>query len=339
MKHKKLNRDGWGFQYFPYYQMRIDCDAFHGLACVIKIVEGEFNYWEMPKSGRIAVCGKGMTWLQLIPDGQKRVITVKYFKDGEVDDSRINYPKWARKNMCPSIWYVDVIEGIEYDKDGIAVYIDKYLDVIFSPEGDIKVDDRDELDAAFNSGELSKEQYDEAVLEGEKIQKELCKNIKKTAEKCAKVRRIVDAKINEGYKPMYLFHGSSAKYDVLVPQKAHGQCEKESMKAIYAAESLRDVVPFAVPLRWYPDSPEGKKAFTCDAGKMFIEYGYVDINRDGYIYRVKSDTFKKIDEWEWVSEEEIVPEEILVIPAENLLRDVTFSEEAKKCQDAMFPPD
>lgn len=26
MKHKRLNRDGWGFQYYPYYQMR----AFNG---------------------------------------------------------------------------------------------------------------------------------------------------------------------------------------------------------------------------------------------------------------------------------------------------------------------
>ena len=42
-----------------------------------------------------------MTWLELIPDHTNRVITVKYFPDG------------------------------------IAVYIDKYLDVIFTPEGDV----------------------------------------------------------------------------------------------------------------------------------------------------------------------------------------------------------
>ena len=24
MKHKRLNRDGWGFSYYPYYQMRIE---------------------------------------------------------------------------------------------------------------------------------------------------------------------------------------------------------------------------------------------------------------------------------------------------------------------------
>lgn len=31
MKHKRLNRDGWGFQYYPYYQMRIAEEILHNL--------------------------------------------------------------------------------------------------------------------------------------------------------------------------------------------------------------------------------------------------------------------------------------------------------------------
>ena len=38
MKRKRLNRDAWGFMYYPYYQMRIDTDEFHGMACLIKLV-------------------------------------------------------------------------------------------------------------------------------------------------------------------------------------------------------------------------------------------------------------------------------------------------------------
>lgn len=337
MKKKRLNRDGWGFQCFPYYQMRIDCDRFHGLVCLLKIIEGEFNYWEMPKAGRVAVCGQGMTWLQMIPDEGKRVITVKYFHDGDVDTMRTNYPSWAREELCPSLWYVDVMENLEYDEEGIAVYVDKYLDVYFSPEGDIKVDDRDELDEAYEKGELTQSQYEEALAEGEAILKELCEDIPFTAKWCAEIRRIAEQKIKEGYKPMYLFHGSTMRFERLVPQQAHGACEIESLKAIYAAESLRDVIPFALPLRWYPDEPGGKKSFTCDAGKTYVEQGYVDINRDGYIYRVKADAFKKIDEWQWVSEEAVEPLDVLAIPAKNMMHTVTFSEEAKKIQNRMFP--
>lgn len=337
MKKKRLNRDGWGFHYFPYYQLRIDTEEFRGLACVLKIVEGDVQRWEMPKSGPIAVCGKGMTWLQLVPDGKKRVITVKYFSDGDVDPVRKNYPEWARKNMCPSIWYVDVIEKIEYDNDGVAVFTDKYLDVIFSPEGDIKVDDRDELDAAYATGDITKEQYEEALLEGDEILEDLCKDIKATGEWCAKIKKIADKMIADGHKPMYLFHGSKGKYDKLEPQKANGQCEKEALLAVYAGESLRDVIPFAVPIRAYPDAPGGNYSFSCDAGEMKVEYGYVDIKGEGYVYRVKPDTFSKVDEWEWVSNEPVEPLEVLTIPADKMMHKVTFSEKAREIQDRMCP--
>lgn len=198
MKYKRLNRDGWGFQYYPYYQMRIDDESFHGSACLIRLTDGEANYWETPKAGRIQVTGTGMTWLELIPDGTNRVITVIYFPDGTHDKDRLHYPVPMNKAYQPSIWYVDVTEGLEYDEDGIAVFIDKYLDVIFTPEGDVKVDDRDELDAAYESGELSKKQYDAALMEGEKILKDLCSDISQTDQWCANIRQIVEDRIAAG---------------------------------------------------------------------------------------------------------------------------------------------
>lgn len=198
MKHKRLNRDGWGFQYYPYYQMRIDEDFFHGIVCLIRLTDGEANYWETPKAGRIQVTGAGMTWLELIPDNANRVITVKYFPDGMHDSERKAYPSSFCGEYQPSIWYVDVIDGIEYDDYGIATYIDKYLDVIFTPEGDVKVDDKDELDSAYDAGELTEEQYKSALAEGEAILSELCGNIKGTNELCGKVRRIVEQRISAG---------------------------------------------------------------------------------------------------------------------------------------------
>ena len=198
MKHKRLNRDGWGFQYYPYFQMRIDHEIFHGLACLIRLTDGEKNYWETPKAGRIQVTGAGMTWLELIPDLTNRVITIKYFPDGTHDFERKQYPAPVNVNYQPSIWYVDVTDGIEFDENGIAVYIDKYLDVIFTPEGDVKVDDRDELDEAYKSGELSAEQYNAALEEAELILRDLCSDIPKTTEWCAQIRQLVEDKIAVG---------------------------------------------------------------------------------------------------------------------------------------------
>ncbi len=199
MKHKRLNRDlGWGFQYYPYYQMRIDNEIFHGLVCLIKLTDGEKNYWETPKAGRIQVTGGGMCWMQLVPDNTSRVITVMYFPEGQHDPERINYPKPANTKYRPSIWYVDVIDGMEYDEYGIAMFIDKYLDVIFTPEGDVKIDDRDELDEAFNSGELTKEQYESAISECEEILKDYCEDIRQTEAWCARIRQLVEDRIAHG---------------------------------------------------------------------------------------------------------------------------------------------
>lgn len=198
MKHKRLNRDQWGFQFYPYYQMRIDHELFHGLACQIRFTDGEKNYWATPKAGRIQVTGEGMTWLELIPDDTCRVITVMYFPDGTHGPERQNYPLTASEEYQPSIWYVDIIEGTEYDEDGIAAFIDKYLDVIITPEGDVKVDDRDELDAAYASGELTKEQYDAALAEGEDILKAYGDDIRGLDAWCAAVRQLAEDRIAAG---------------------------------------------------------------------------------------------------------------------------------------------
>ena len=198
MKHKRLNRDQWGFQFYPYYQMRIDHELFHGLACLIRFTDGEKNYWATPKAGRIQVTGEGMTWLELIPDDTCRVITVMYFPDGTHGPERQNYPLTASEEYQPSIWYVDIIEGTEYDEDGVAAFIDKYLDVIITPEGDVKVDDRDELDAAYASGELTKEQYDAALAEGEDILKAYGDDIRGLDAWCAAVRQLAEDRIAAG---------------------------------------------------------------------------------------------------------------------------------------------
>ncbi len=173
MKRKRLDRDGWGFSHFPYVQMRVDMPGFRGWACVIRITSGQVCCWEMPRAGKVPVCGAGMTWLQLIPDGAHHVLTAKFLPDGRI-----------------SVWYADVIDHLETDPDGVLAFVDAYLDVIFSPQGDVKVDDRDELDAAFAAGELTKEQHRQVLAEGKRIWKLYCRNLKATEEWCS---RLLDA--------------------------------------------------------------------------------------------------------------------------------------------------
>ena len=95
----------------------------------------------------------------------------------------------------PSVWYIDIIEGIEPGEDGVAVFIDKYLDVIMTPEGDVKVDDRDELDAAYASGDLTKAQYEAALAEGEAILRAYGDDIRGLDAWCAAVRQLAEDRV------------------------------------------------------------------------------------------------------------------------------------------------
>jgi len=152
----------------------------------IEKYDSQYQYWEFPKAGKSAISGKGMKWLQLIPDGKKRVITAKYLPDEKV-----------------SLWYVDIIENIEYDSDGVAVFIDKYLDVSFTPQGDMGIDDRDELDEALQTGDITKSQYESALRECDLIVAELCSDIdkiKRTEIWCNEILSHVNEKINAGEK-------------------------------------------------------------------------------------------------------------------------------------------
>ena len=190
IKRKRLDRDTWwghnkaGFT--QYYQRHVDIDVFRGLVCLICLTGGELHYWDWPLSGKLAVVGKGMTWLQLIPKGRSHVLTAKYLPDKSV-----------------SVWYTDVIENVEHDTDGVAVFIDKYLDVAFSPQGEVIIDDRDELDEAFKTGELSKEQYDAALRECDLIVQAYCSSIEKIRETeiiCGKILSHVNDRIKRGEK-------------------------------------------------------------------------------------------------------------------------------------------
>lgn len=163
MKQKRLDRDSWGFQGFPYYQVRVDTEEFHGLVGLIYILSGKKQYWNLEKNKKTPVCGKGMFWLQLIPDGKNCVITAKYTRKKKKIQG-VKYP------YSISVIYCDVINRFFYaEEDLVAIFEDMYLDVILSPKGDACFDDEDELFKAYQEGELTQEQYDRAMDAGQEI--------------------------------------------------------------------------------------------------------------------------------------------------------------------------
>ena len=137
-------------------------------------------------------------------------------------------------------------------------------------------------------------------------------------------------------KPQYLYHGSQSQIGVIKPMQAHGVCDAESQQAIYAAATMEEVIPFALPFRRYPDSPEGKRSFESNGINSYLRYGSIDPNGKGYIYVLPSESFELIDEWEWISRTEVKPVEVIEIKVKDYLHTITFSEEAERIQQKLY---
>jgi len=171
MNKMRLVRDRkWFFQYYPYHQMHMDNELLKGWVSINYLTDGETRFWEYEKSGAVPVSGKDMVWLTIIPDDRSRCIGAYFLPNRRV-----------------SVWYIDVIEETGIDDDGVVYYIDKYLDVVLTPQGDVCIKDRDELDAAYASGELSTAQYEAALREGDLIVKEMAADIEATERYCRQI--------------------------------------------------------------------------------------------------------------------------------------------------------
>jgi len=200
MNKMRLTRDKkWFFQYFPYHQMYMDNELLKGWVAINYLTDGETRCWKYEKSGEVPVCGKGMIWLTIIPEGTSRCIGAYFLPNRRV-----------------SVWYIDVIEEVGLDEDGVVYYLDKYLDVILTPQGDVIVQDKDELDAAYESGELSAAQYEAALREGELIIEELAEDIHKTEEFCIKVLKKAEELIEKDRFTIFSYIGDSPELKSLV---------------------------------------------------------------------------------------------------------------------------
>ena len=200
MNKMRLTRDKkWFFQYFPYHQMYMDNELVKGWVAINYLTDGETRCWKYEKSGEVPVCGKGMIWLTIIPEDRSRCIGAYFLPNRRV-----------------SVWYIDVIEEVGVDEDGVVYYLDKYLDVILTPKGDVVVQDRDEQDAAHEGGELSTAQYEAALREGELIIEELARDIHKTEEFCIKVLKKAEELIEKDRFTIFSYIGDSPELKSLV---------------------------------------------------------------------------------------------------------------------------
>lgn len=62
-------------------------------------------------------------------------------------------------NYDIKVSYIDLIDSQGIDTDGTPFFYDLYLDLVVYPDGEIIVDDKEELDQSFQTGNISSNQY------------------------------------------------------------------------------------------------------------------------------------------------------------------------------------
>ena len=148
MKRKRFGAYEWkSILSRRYKQLTVKDAQFQGVIGLMYIDETtDYTSWRI-NGEEIQVCQKGMKWLQLMPDSRDYVITAMISREGKIN-----------------LFYIDMIDGGGKDpKDGIAYYNDLYLDLIVHPNQLFYVDDRDELEDAYQQGAITRKQYEQAL--------------------------------------------------------------------------------------------------------------------------------------------------------------------------------
>lgn len=112
------------------------------------------------KDKEVVVCDNGYHWLSIMPKNEFYCMTI--MMDNEY-----------RFKVC----YIDMIDSQGYDEDGVPYFYDLYLDLIVYSDGNIIVDDLDELQEALEIGDITEIQYNKAIATAQNLQNGLLSDI------------------------------------------------------------------------------------------------------------------------------------------------------------------
>ncbi|MBQ8401670.1 MAG: DUF402 domain-containing protein [Clostridia bacterium] len=176
IKHKRLDRDTWTIiRRKRYAELPLTMPGFCGTAALLMIDEGGDTDWDI-FGCKVPIARSGMVWLELVPAGEHLVITAMLHPLADTPTGQCGYEVVE--------WYLDLTDGTYTAPDGVTVFCDLFLDLIFSdgyaPVGlppYFVTDDRDELDAALTDGTITREQYDRTLAAADAAREKYAEDI------------------------------------------------------------------------------------------------------------------------------------------------------------------
>ncbi len=169
-RKRMLDRSLWGsWDKAEEYECVATCDyldIFEGYAAMTKIDKAAARLVYRREGKDICILDDGYVWIQVMPTGENHSVILMM-------DENLNMVQW----------YFDISLENALDEDGNAYIRDLYLDLILYPDGGILVEDEDEIQEALESGDISREEYDLAYAELERLQGCLRENLQEFKEK------------------------------------------------------------------------------------------------------------------------------------------------------------
>jgi len=125
--------------------VRTDKIGVAGYASHVKILEVNRPFMVGEKSSEICIADNGYSELTFLPDDKNWQITAIYDEHDEIIE-----------------WYIDVTRKNAVDEEGNPYCDDLYLDAALMPDGRILLFDEAELENAYNTGSVSRIEFDMA---------------------------------------------------------------------------------------------------------------------------------------------------------------------------------
>ena len=146
MKQKTIIRREWeGIHSRLYAEKRFFIHGVCGIAGLLRM-EAADDFCVSVGPRRVRITSNGYEWLQIAPEGKNVWATVMFDGSGVI-------------NEC----YFDITLENRVSDGGLSGFTDLYLDVVIAPDDkNVYLLDGDELEKAFEAGEISKAQMETA---------------------------------------------------------------------------------------------------------------------------------------------------------------------------------
>jgi len=139
MKRKFSDRANWRRIIKKSYScMSIDQKEFHGILTFYRIHELRDPLYKVYGGKELCLADEGYVWMQHFPKGEHYVVTTMFDQNGKVVQ-----------------WYIDVCKNQGLTEQKVPWFDDLYLDVVVLPSGEVFLMDEDELEEAYQAGEIS----------------------------------------------------------------------------------------------------------------------------------------------------------------------------------------